>query len=137
MSNIINELELSVRTSNVLKNMGDVHTMDDFLALTEGHVRAVRGAGWRVWQEIRSVQTDMRRQMDLRRQMREAEDRSAEDWTKRDEIALAVLPTVVQVCAGDRPREAGTETHEQMFSRKAYALADARLAARKTKEDDR
>lgn len=130
MSNIINELELSVRTSNVLKNMGDVHTLDDFLALTEGHVRAVRGAGRRVWQEIRSVQTDMRRQM------REAEDRSAGDWTKRDEIALAVLPTVVQVCAGDRPREAGTETHEQMFSRKAYALADAMLAARETKEDE-
>ena len=127
---IVNEIELSVRTSNVLKNMGDVHTLDDFLALTEGHVRAVRGAGRRVWQEIRSVQTDMRRQM------REAEGRSAEDWTKRDEIALAVLPTVVQVCAGDRPREAGTETHEQMFSRKAYALADAMLAARKTKEDD-
>lgn len=131
MSNIVNELELSVRTSNVLRNMGDVHTLDDFLALTEGHVRAVRGAGRRVWQEIRSVQTDMRRQM------REAEDRSAEDWTKRDEIALAVLPTVVQVCAGDRPREVGTETHEQMFSRKAYALADAMLAARETKEDDR
>lgn len=131
MSNIINEIELSVRTSNVLKNMGDVHTMDDFLALTEGHVRAVRGAGRRVWQEIRSVQTD------TRRQMREAEGRSAEDWTKRDEIALAVLPTVVQVCAGDRPREVGTETHEQMFSRKAYALADAMLAARETKEDDR
>ena len=131
MSNIVNQLELSVRTSNVLKNMGDVHTLDDFLALTEGHVRAVRGAGRRVWQEIRSVQTDMRRQM------REAEGRSAEDWTKRDEIALAVLPTVVQVCAGDRPREVGTETHEQMFSRKAYALADAMLAARKTKEDDR
>ena len=130
MSNIINEIELSVRTSNVLKLMGDVHTLDDFLALTEGHVRAVRGAGRRVWQEIRSVQ------MDLRRQMREAEGRSAEDWTKRDEIALAVLPTVVQVCAGDRPREVGTETHEQMFSRKAYALADAMLAARKTKEDE-
>ena len=110
--------------------MGDVHTLDDFLALTEGHVRAVRGAGRRVWQEIRSIQTDMRRQM------REAEERSAEDWTKRDELALAVLPTVVQVCAGDRPREAGTETHEQMFSRKAYALADAMLAARKTKEDN-
>ena len=130
---IVNEIELSVRTSNVLKNMGDVHTLDDFLALTEGHVRAVRGAGRRVWQEIRDVQTDMRRQMDLRRQMREAEGRSAEGWTKRDEIALAVLPTVVQVCAGDRPREVGTETYEQMFSRKAYALADAMLAARKTK----
>lgn len=130
---IIDELELSVRTTNVLKLMGDVETTDDFMSLTEGRVRAVRGAGRRVWQEIRSVQTDMRRQMDLRRQMREAEDRSAEDWTKRDEIALAVLPTVVQVCAGDRPRETGTETHEQMFSRKAYALADAMLAARKTK----
>ena len=130
MSNIVNELELSVRTSNTLKRLGDVDTMDDFMTLTEGRVRAVRGAGRRVWQEIRSVQTDMRRQM------REAEDRSAEDWTKRDEIALAVLPTVVQVCAGGRPREAGTETHEQMFSRKAYALADAMLAARKTKEDE-
>ena len=136
MSNIINQIELSVRTANVLRNMGDVHTLDDFMSLTEGHVRVVRGAGRKVWQEIRDIQTDVRRHRDVRHQIREAEERSAEGWTKRDEIALAVLPTVVQVCAGDRPREAGTEPHEQMFSRKAYALADAMLAARKTKEDD-
>ena len=132
MSNIINELELSVRTSNVLKLMGDVDTMDDFMVLTEGRVRAVRGAGRRVWQEIRSIQTDIRRDLQQTEKCRAAQP-VAEDWTKRDEIALAALPMVVQVCARGRPREVGTETHEQRFARKAYALADAMLAARKTK----
>ena len=135
MSNIINELELSVRTSNVLKNMGDVHTLDDFLALTEGHVRAVRGAGRRVWQEIRSVQTDMRRQMDLQRQMREAEGRSAEEIDKtvlRDWFAgKALAGLLAESLHGGRSRATPNTT-----AHNCYQYADAMLAARKTKEDD-
>ena len=121
MSNIINELELSVRTANVLKLMGDVDTMDDFLALTEGRVRAVRGAGRRVWQEIRSVQ------MDLQRQMREAEGRSAEEIDKtvlRDWFAgKALAGLLVDSEADCRP---------ESVAQACYRYADAMLAARET-----
>lgn len=53
----------------------------------------------------------------------------------RDQAALAALPAIIQVCAGDKPREIGTETHEQMFARKAWAVADAFIAAREGKTD--
>ena len=50
--------------------------------------------------------------------------------TLRDAAALAALPAVIQVCAQDTRRERGAETHEQMFARKAWAVADAFIAAR-------
>jgi hypothetical protein len=52
----------------------------------------------------------------------------------RDAAALAALPAVISVCASDTPREIGKETHEQMFARKAWAVADAFIAARETGE---
>lgn len=122
MSNIIDELELSVRTSNVLKLMGDVHTLDDFMALRMGRVCAVRGAGRRTWNEIREVQEHFRR-------LAEEADRP-KPWSERDEIAMHVLPSVIKICKGDMRKEG--ETSEQMFARKAYAIADAMIAARKT-----
>jgi len=60
MSDIIRELELSVRTTNVLNAMGTVQTLDDFMALTEAEVRAQRGAGARTWREIKDVQQNLR-----------------------------------------------------------------------------
>lgn len=48
--------------------------------------------------------------------------------TMRDRIAMAALPAVVAACARDTLAE--RESFEQMFARKAYALADAMLAAR-------
>lgn len=133
MSNIINELELSVRTSNTLKRLGDVDTMEDFMALTEGRVRAVRGAGRRTWNEIRDVQTHFR-QIEKRRAESARATPSVASWSERDLVAMHVLPKIMDACAQDT-REPG-ETHEQMFARKAYALADAMLAARKTKVED-
>ena len=56
--------------------------------------------------------------------------------TLRDAAALAALPAILQVCAGDKPREIGTETHEQMFARKAWAVADAFIAAREGKTNE-
>lgn len=44
----------------------------------------------------------------------------------RDQIALHVLPTVIDVCRHDVDFDG--ETHEQMFARKAYAIADAVLS---------
>lgn len=122
MSNIIDELELSVRTTNVLKKMFDMDTMDDFMALTEGRVRAVPGAGRRTWNEIREVQNHLRNHVHQTEEEFEAE--------LRHEIAMHILPTIITTCKNDT-RKAG-ETHEQMFARNAYAMADAMIAARKT-----
>ena len=122
MTNIIDELELSVRTTNALKLMGDVHTLDDFMALTMGRVCAVRNAGRRTWNEIRDVQNNLRSQMHQTDEQYETK--------LRHEIAMHVLPTLIEVCKNDT-RKAG-ETSEQMFARKAYDMADAMIAARKT-----
>ena len=127
MSNIINEIELSVRTSNVLKLMGDVHTLDDFMALTEGRVRAVRGAGRRTWNEIRDVQAHFR-QVEKRR----AAERAAEETDEtvlRDWFAgKALAGLLVDSEADCRP---------ESVAQACYRYADAMLTARKTKEDDR
>lgn len=122
MSDIVRNLELSVRASNVLRNSGLVQTLDDFMALTESTVMALPNAGRRTWREIKEVQGNIGRDPMLE----PTEDLSA----LRDQAALAALPAIIQVCAGDKPREIGTETFEQMFARKAWAVADAFVAAR-------
>lgn len=122
VTNIIDELELSVRTKNVLELMGDVHTLDDFMALTMGRVCAVRNAGRKTWNEIRDVQNSLRSQMHQTVKEHETE--------LRHEIAMHVLPTLIEVCKND-PRMEG-ETGAQMVARAAYNVADAMLEARKT-----
>lgn len=52
----------------------------------------------------------------------------------RDQAALAALPAVIRVCAGDRPRDA-LDTFEEMFAQKAWAVADAFVAAREDEND--
>ena len=123
MSNIIDQLELSVRTTNVLKLMGDVHTLDDFMDLTKDQVCSIRGAGQRTWNEIRQLQLH-------RFQRAEEAAEKLKPSFDRDEIAMHVLPTLIVACKNDS-RQVG-ETHEQMFARNAYNMADAMLAARKT-----
>ena len=124
MSNIIDDIELSVRTANVLKLMGDIHTLDDFMGLTMGRVCAVRNAGPRTWDEIREVQNHLRNIEERRNHVQQTEEEL------RHEIAMQVLPSVITTCKNDT-RKAG-ETHEQMFARNAYAMADAMIEARKT-----
>lgn len=53
---ILDELELSVRAHNVLKSMGTVETLDDFMALTRETVTAQKAAGARTWREICEIQ---------------------------------------------------------------------------------
>jgi len=133
---VLDSLELSVRADRVLRMYGRVNTLDDFMSLTKAEVMALKGAGMRTWGEIkmlqknllahRAVQEDKARQQKI--------DKPREDLTAlRDQAALAALPAIIQVCAGDKPREIGTETFEQMFARKAWAVADAFIAAREGK----
>lgn len=122
MSNIIDELELSVRTTNVLKKMGGIHTLDDFMGLTMGRVCGARNAGRRTWSEIREVQSHLRNRAHQTEEECEAE--------LRDEIAMHILPSVITACKND-PSIKG-ETGAQTFARVTYAIADAMIAARKT-----
>jgi hypothetical protein len=132
MSNILRELELSVRADRVLRMYGRVNTLDDFMALTKADVMALKGAGMRTWGEIKTLQKNLREgHPEVNAMLAAPEDLTA----LRDQAALAALPIIIQVCAGDKPREIGTETFEQMFARKAWAVADAFIAAREGKTD--
>ncbi len=42
---------------------------------------------------------------------------------RRDLNARTSLPALIQVCAHDKPND--NETKEEMFARRAYAIADA------------
>lgn len=138
MSNVIRELELSVRASNVLRNSGLVQTIEDFMALTQAQVLALPNAGKRVWKEIAEVQENILLDPFLESACVSPAQAHAEHSgaiSLRDQAALVALPAIIQVCAGDRPRVRSRETYEQMFARKAWAVADAFIAARKAKED--
>lgn len=65
-----------------------------------------------------------------------AQEEIARSRELRDQAALAALPAIIQICAQDTRREMGAETHEQMFARKARAVADAFIAAREGKSDE-
>ena len=125
MRDIIDEARLSARATNILKVMETVKTLEDFMALTEQEVRSRKGAGAGTWHEIRDAQDRFAGVL----------PQKTATFALRDQAALAALPAVIQVCAGDRPREIGTETHEQMFARKAWAVADAFIAAREGETD--
>jgi hypothetical protein len=62
MADIIHDLELSVRATNVLTTYGRVKTLEDFLALNRKTVMALPRAGVRTWEEIKRVQANLRRE---------------------------------------------------------------------------
>lgn len=123
MSNIIDKLGLSVRATNVLKEMSDVNNPDDIMSLTKDRVMAEPNAGEKTWAEICELQKH------LTKRLAEAEKKS-QLFYERDEIAMHVLPTLIEICKNDQPMEG--ETGAQMVARTAYNIADAMLAARKT-----
>jgi hypothetical protein len=56
MSDIIRDLELSVRATNVLTRYGRVKTLEDFLALDRQTVMGLPKSGARTWEEIERMQ---------------------------------------------------------------------------------
>lgn len=141
-NSVLDNLELSVRADRVLRDYGRILTLDDFMALTKAEVMALKGAGMRTWGEIKTLQKNLKHEpwpepVDLTVDgvYEELRFTLTPDISLRDQAALAALPAIIQVCAGDKPREIGTETHEQMFARKAWAVADAFIAAREGKTD--
>lgn len=132
---VLDNLELSVRADRVLRMYGRIKTLDDFMALTKADVMALKGAGMRTWGEVKTLQKNLRDGHPEVNAVLAASKTSEDALTLRDQAALAALPAVIQVCAGDKPREIGTETFEQMFARKAWAVADAFIAAREGQAD--
>ncbi len=122
MPSIIHDLELSVRTTNVLNAMGTVQTYDDFMALTQAEVRAQRGAGTKTWREIKEVQQNIGR------------DPWQEDLTAlRDQAALAALQGLL---ANEYPEGVVQKlTGQHSLSVAAWAVADAFIAAREGKSN--
>ncbi|RUU76136.1 DNA-directed RNA polymerase subunit alpha C-terminal domain-containing protein [Mesorhizobium sp. M7A.F.Ca.MR.362.00.0.0] len=57
----IDELELSVRAGNALRNHG-VMNLDEFLRLTKPVVMSFKHAGARTWREIQEVQINLQRE---------------------------------------------------------------------------
>lgn len=60
MNDILDQLEISVRTTNVLRKHG-VKTIDDFMALTRPVVLKLEYAGSKTWREIAEVQENLGR----------------------------------------------------------------------------
>lgn len=125
---IIDDLDLSVRASNVLRRRGRVETLDDFMTLTKDDIMAQPKAGIRTWREIEQMHKSLRARNEAPPPL------SAANTTLRDAAALAALPAIIDVCRHDT-RDAA-ESIEQMMARKTWALADAFIAARETKDTD-
>lgn len=120
---IIEDLELSVRTSNVLRDMGTVHTLEDFLALEKDVVLMRRNAGRRTWQEIASMQNRLATE---RKQVLEAKrQRALAEVSLRDAAALAALPALIARHRAD--------VAWSMIAPLAFEIADDFIAARERK----
>lgn len=48
--------------------------------------------------------------------------------TLRDQFAMAVISIVIETCVDDHRQP--NETHEELFAKRAYQIADAMLAER-------
>lgn len=148
---IIDDLEMSVRASNVLKKMG-VETMDDFMALTRQTVMAQKNAGRRTWNEVLEMQTHFREAQrrskdtairagfwgepsDTTRDFVTLESHLSETDDFRDRAALAAL-TGVMACSWARPSDTGEMTYAQWIAKEAWIIADAMCAARTKAEGE-
>lgn len=113
MSDFLSQLELSVRARNVLRNL-DIGDLESFMELTQEEILAVRNAGRQTWHEIRELQ-DYFSQPQRR------------PWSRRDEIALALLPVVYTKMSGVM---LSSVNFEENCAKRAFAMADAFLAVR-------
>jgi len=125
MPSIIHDLELSVRTTNVLNAMGTVQTYDDFMALTKEQVLSLKGLGTKAWREIKEVQQNIGRDQ-------WQEPAPTEDLTAlRDHAALVAL----HIAWDARATGYGEILNDAEMARCAWQIADAFIAAREGKTD--
>jgi len=146
MSDIIHDLELSVRATNVLTAYGHVKTLEDFLALDRATAMRLPGCGKGTWEEIERMQLYLLRE--------EARSAPVPKWggpaypiqktdthdtcpgmSLRDAAALAALQGILgRVYLPDvgMPVGSGSLVH---YATLAFAVADAFIAAREGKTD--
>ena len=127
MVDILQELELSVRATNVLRNYGHVHTLEDFMALDRKTVMLLPHAGVRTWREIERMQEHLR-------SLPHAAPAPllARDATLRDAAALAAL----QGFCAQTDASGAWSWLPYMAVAEAWRIADAFIAAREGKTDD-
>lgn len=114
---ILDELELSVRTANVLRKAGHVTTLADFMALDRKTVAALKGAGVRVWREIETVQQGLGR---------DTTDQRQDDW-QRFRAAVGALNDMMMDSPQFRTCDAGRGFLVAVWSERQEA--DARTDA--------
>jgi hypothetical protein len=145
MADIIHDLELSVRATNVLTAYGHVKTLDDFMALTEAQVMRMPKAGRATWREIERMQAHLREPNTAPAAPKwggpaypiPAND-THDTWpgmSLRDAAALAALQGILgRVYLPDvrMPVEPDSLAHYATLS---FAVADAFIAAREAKTD--
>ena len=141
MSDIIHDLELSIRATNVLTDYGRVKTLEDFLALDRATVMGLPKSGTKTWEEIKRVQLYLLREG--------KQDAPAPKWggpaypiqktdthdtwpgmSLRDAAALAALQGLLSGSYRDT-----TSYNLGEVSVEAFKIADAFIAAREGKTD--
>ena len=148
MSDIIHDLELSVRATNVLTAYGRVKTLEDFLALDRKTVMAQPRSGTRTWEEIKRMQLYLLREGERNAPKTKKPDDGgpmhpivtdshivAYGASLRDAAALAALQGILgRVYLPDvgMPVGSGSLVH---YATLAFAVADAFIAAREGKTE--
>lgn len=127
----LDSLELSVRAGNVLRRMGGVNTLDDFMNLTENLILAQPKAGIRTWREIKQLQDYLRSLPDAA-----PAQPAASDMTLRDAAALRALQGMLAHSTRYRPRPGTPENWHDAIAQEAFQIADAFIVAREGKTDE-
>jgi hypothetical protein len=139
---ILDQLELSVRATNVLTAYGQVRTLEDFMALDRETVTALPKSGARTWEEIKRMQKYL-----LREKERNAPPRkwggpafpipktdTHDTWpgmSLRDAAALAAL----QGFCAQTDASGAWSWLPYMAVAEAWRIADAFIKAREAKTD--
>ena len=141
MSDIIHDLELSVRATNVLTAYGHVKTLEDFLALDRATVMRLPGCGKGTWEEIKRMQLYLLREE--KREWPEPVDVTIDgvhdemrltftsERSLRDAAALAAL----QGFCAQADSSGSWSWLPDMAAAEAWRVADAFIAAREGKTD--
>lgn len=141
MTDIIRNLELSVRATNVLTAYGRVKTLEDFMALDRATVMAQPKSGARTWEEIKHLQLYLLREE--KREWPEPVDVTIDgvhdemrltftsERSLRDAAALAAL----QGFCAQADSSGSWSWLPDMAAAEAWRVADAFIAAREGKTE--
>ena len=122
MSDFISQIEVSARAAGALRNLG-VGSIEELFAVRSVDVLALPNAGPKTWSEI--CETQMR--------FARPRQQPVAPWSKRDEIALHMMPSLMEHHDFDFDHELDLETQLAII---AYGIADAMLRVRATPTEE-